>query len=219
MLRGGRGGDHAVEASGNPAVKIIVIGKAADVDGSIVSGTHGKRLALRERGGLVFAQDGNLALENIHRTAVVEIVDAETGAASGLDGKVSAGHAEVVSIRGIDVKGRGTLTQYQASGLGAIFQGEIVELENGVLGEKGHGAVLKFNLGAALVGGQDVALANGQIELGSFPGGIGIGERVALNVACKAHIALDEAQADDPCVTGIREGRMGGGKKQGKEAQ
>src|SRR6202022_461455 len=70
-------GSHAVDAPGNPSIEIVIVAEAADAHGSVVVGAHGKRLALYQRRDFVFAQNRDVALQDIHAPAVIEVVDAK----------------------------------------------------------------------------------------------------------------------------------------------
>ena len=53
-----------------------------------------------------------------------------------------------------------------------------------------------------------VALTDWQVRLGCFPLCLLIRERITVGFSSKAHIALDETEANDTGVTGVRGGRM-----------
>src|SRR6266571_5335692 len=76
---------NRINAPGNPAVKFIQRGKAADAHGGFVTRLHGKRLAFFEERGLVFVQNGEMAAHVFDGAAIVIIVEAEGRAAVGLD--------------------------------------------------------------------------------------------------------------------------------------
>ncbi len=140
------------------------------------------------------------------------------GVAVGFDAEVAAGDAEIVAIAGIDREGCGALAQNQARGLGAVFEREIEELENGVFADQRERAVFKFDFGAAVAGGDDEALANGEIELGVLPHNVFFaGERVAFDVAGETHFALDIADANNSDVTDVGRSGRSAGKSSDKE--
>lgn len=173
-------------------------------------------MALGELGGFFFVEDGSVAGKNGDIAAVVEIVEAEGTFAASDDRKIASGDAKIVLARRIDIKGCGALAENQARGAGAVIERKVVKFENGVCVEKGHRAIFEFDFGATVVGGQNVALADGQIGLRFFPNGFLIGERVAFGFARKAHIALNEAEADDACVARIG-GRWAGAERKSDE--
>src|SRR5713101_280733 len=211
LHRGSRGRHDAVFAAGDPVVKIVVFGKPANVDGRVFAGTHGERLAFFERGGVVLVSNVDVALEDVDVAAVIEIVHAEASAAGGFDSEIATGDAEVVAAAGIDVERCRALAKNQARRARAVIQRKIVELKDRVFTQEGHGAIFKFNFSAALVRGNDVALANGKIEHGGLPDGFLVGEGVAVGIAREAHIALNEAEADNAGVARIGDRRMRAG--------
>ena len=101
------------------------------------------------------------------------------------------------------------MAENQTGGAGAIIEREIEEFENRVLVEKGHGAIFEFDFGAAVIRSKHVALTDGQIGLGRFPLCFLVGERVAMSFSCKAYIALDETEADDPGMARVCCRRLG----------
>ena len=103
-----------------------------------------------------------MAGADVDGAAVVKIIEAEGGVRGGLDGEVAAGDAEIIG-GGIHVERSGALANNEAGGARAVVEREIVKLEDGVLVEEGHGAIFKFDGGAAAIRGQDVALADRKI--------------------------------------------------------
>ena len=149
-----------------------------------------------------------MAGQNSDIAAIVKIVDAEGAFPAGHHGEIAAGDAKVFPIYGVHIKGSRALAEDQARGAGAILERKIVKLENGVFVEKGHSAILKFDFGTAIVGGKNVTLADRQICLGLLPDSLLIRERVSLGLAGKAHVTLNEAEANDPGVAGAGECRL-----------
>ncbi len=182
-------------------------GKSTDIDG-IFSSLHGEGLALAELRGFLLVQDRGVAGEDVDVAAVVKVVEAEGALAGGLNRKVAAGDAEIVSACGIYVEGSGALAENQARGACAIFERKIEELENGVFVEKSHCAVFKLDLSAAIVGGKHVALTDGEIGLGSFPLCLLVRERISLGFSSKTHIALNKTEANNTGVAGVSVGRL-----------
>lgn len=216
LQRGVRCGGNRIDAAGDPVIEFVARGEAADADGRL-AGVHRERLALGERSSVLLMKDGGVAREDGDVAAIVKIVDAEGTFAASDDRKIAAGYAEIVILRGIDVERSGALAENQARGAGAVVQGKIVELKNGVGAEESHGAILKFDFSTAIVGGENIALADGQIGRGGFPNGLLIGEGVAMSFAREAHIALDETEANDSCVAGVS--RCGTGASRKSEEQ
>ena len=95
------GAGNAIDATGNPAIKIIFIWKAADGQGRIVACLDGERLAFFKLRQLFVVQNGNAPLIGFDRAAVVVVVHTECAAVVGLHGEVAAGDAEVVAARRI----------------------------------------------------------------------------------------------------------------------
>lgn len=149
-----------------------------------------------------------MAGQNSDIAAVVKIVDAEGALTAGHNGEIATGDAKIFPIYGVDIKGSRALAEDQARGAGAIIERKIVKLKNCVFVEKGHRAILKFDFGTAIVRGKNVALADRQICLRLFPDSLLIRERVSLGFAGKAHVTLNEAEANDPGVAGAGECRM-----------
>ena len=202
-----RGGDR-INAAGDPMVEVIGGGKGSHADG-FVAGFHGERLAFAERSSFFFVKDGDVAGEGLHVAAIVKVVDAEGAFAAALDGEIATGHAEIVAGREIDVEGSGALTENEACGARAVLERKIEKFENGVFVQESHGAIFKFDFGAAAaVRGDYIALADGQVRLRRFPYGLLIGEGVAVGVAREAHIALDDAEANNAGVTGVGSGGL-----------
>lgn len=164
MQAGVGGGDGALDVATDPAVEIVAVGGAADVGGGIFADGHGKRLALGECGdGVIFAEDVDVARENIDGAAIVEIIQAEGGASSGFGGEIAAGNTEIIAAGRIDVEGSGSLAEDETRGVRAIVEREIEKLDDGIFVEEGHGTIFKFDSGAAVVGGENVALTNGEV--------------------------------------------------------
>lgn len=199
-------------------IELIGGRKPGDGDG-ILASLHRKRLALAELSHLLFMKDCGVAGEDFYVAAIVEIVDPEGAFALGLNGEIATSHAEIVFTRRSHVKGSSPLAKNEASGTGAIVEREIVELENGVGVEESHGAILKFDLGAAVVRGKDVALANREIGLCRLPDGLFIRERVSVSFPSKANVTLDEAEADDAGMAGSCGRRTRGGGESEKKAE
>ena len=139
----------------------IVVGRETPEVHGIFARLHGERLALAEFGGFFFVQNGSVAGENVDVAAVVKIVDSERTFAAGFDREIAAGDAEIIAVCRIHVEGSGALAEDQTGGAGAIVQRKVVKLENRVFIEKGHRAILKLHLGAAVIRGQHVALTDG----------------------------------------------------------
>lgn len=153
-----------------------------------------------------------MTCQNIHITAVVKIVEAEGAFAAGFDGEIAPGNAEIIAVCRIDIERSGTLAENQTSGAGTILERKVVELKNGVLVEESHRAVLKFDLGTAIVRSEHIALTNGEVGLRRFPDSFLIRKRVTVGLSSKSHIALDETQANDTGMAGIGGRRMDTGK-------
>jgi len=109
------GGD-AVDAAGDPAIKVVFIRKAGDVHGRIVACFHRKGLALFEPRGVLIVQNGNAAFIGFDSAAVVVIIKAESASAFGFHGEVAAGDAEVVATRRIYIEGSAALPENKARG-------------------------------------------------------------------------------------------------------
>ncbi len=138
-------------------------------------------------------ENGGAARQDFHIAAVVKIVDAEGAFAAGLDSEIATGHTEIISGRGIDVEGSRTLAKDKTRGACSILKRKIVKLKNCVLVKKGHCAIFEFDFGtAAIVRGKNIALADRQVCLRSFPYGFLIRERVTMSFPSEAHITLDE---------------------------
>src|SRR5271168_1819022 len=214
------GGVGTIDAAGNPLIEDVVCGNTAEVDGSIVTGGHGERLAFGQRRGNFLVEDGDAAGEHVDVAAIVKIVHAKRGAGGGFDGEVAAGDAEIVVACVVDVERSAALTKDQTGDERAVIESEIIKLQDGLFAEKGHGAILEFHFGAAVIGGHDVAFADGKIGFGGLPGnGLGIGQRVASNITGETHIALHEAEANDAGVAGICGGGMNSSEKQAEKKQ
>src|SRR5256884_5585133 len=69
---------------------------------------------------------------------VVKIVETESRTAADLNGEVAASHAEIIALQGIHMEGGATLAQNQARDESAVFQREIIKLENGVFLQEGQ---------------------------------------------------------------------------------
>src|SRR5437016_5445225 len=199
---------NAIDTTGNPAIKVIFIWKAADGQGRIADCLDGEGLAVVEPRLILIVQNRNAALISLDRAAVVEIIQAKSGSRVGFHGEVAAGNAEVVAASGIHVERSAALAKNEARGVSGIVERKIVELQDGVFLEESHGAVLEFHFRAALVRGKNVTLADRQIQIGGFPRCAGIRKRVAVRLAGEANVALNEAQADDAGMAGIRRGGM-----------
>ena len=87
------------------------------------------------------------------------------------------------------MEGSAALPQDQASDQSAVLQREVIKLKNRVFFQEGQRAVLEFHFRAAIVGGQNVALTNGKVQLRGIPVGFGIRQRVAVRFCGKTHIA------------------------------
>src|SRR5258708_10892767 len=122
--------------------------------------------------------------------------------------EVATGDAEVVAACKINVERNAALTKNEAGRSRRVIQGKVVEFQDRVFLEESHGAVLEFRFGAAFVRGQNVSLPDGQVQPSGLPGCRGVGEWVAVRFAGEADVALNEAQADDTGMAGIRGSRM-----------
>jgi len=100
------------------------------------------------------------------------------------------------------------LAEDQTGGARAIIERKIEEFENRVLVEKGHRAIFEFDFGAAIVRGNHVALTDGQVRLGRFPLCLLVGQRVAMGFPGKAHITLDQTEADNPGMARVGRRRL-----------
>lgn len=196
------GGGHAVCAAGNPAIEIIVFGKAAHGSGDVFSGAHGQRLAFGQNSGVILVHHVHTAVENRDSAAIVKIIQAKIRVVAGFRSEVAAGDAEIVAACGIHVERCGALAENEPGGERAVFQRKIKKFENAIFIDKNHGAVFEFHLGAAVVGGDDVVLANGKIEFRALPVSFVVGERIAFGIAKDANLTLHEAEADDAGVAG-----------------
>src|SRR5439155_11330836 len=74
------GAGNAIDATGNPAIKVIFTWKAADGQRRIVACLDGEGLAVVEPRLILIVQNGNAALIGLDRTAVVEIIHPECAA-------------------------------------------------------------------------------------------------------------------------------------------
>ena len=202
------GAGDAVDAAGDPAIKVIFIRKAGHAQGRIIACLYRKGLALFEPRGLFIVQNGNTALISLDSAAVVVIVKAESAPAVGFHGEVAPGDAEVVAARRIHIEGSAPLQKNQAGCPCSIVEGKVVELQDRVFLEEGHRAVLEFHFRATFVRGQDIALADRQIQPSGLPHCFGVRQRVAMCLPGESDVALNETQADDAGMTGIRSGGM-----------
>src|SRR2546429_8278214 len=84
----------------------------------------------------------------------------------------------------------------------SIVEGKVVELQDRVFLEEGHRAVLEFHFRATFVRGQDIALADRQIQPSGLPHCFGVRQRVAMCLPGESDVALNETQADDAGMTG-----------------
>ena len=214
LQRGVGGGYYAVCAAGNPAIEVIAVGSAADNDRGIVTGMHGERLAIVQNFGVVLANHRDAASGDGNRASVVEIVHAEIRATAGLGGEIAAGDAEIIRAGRVGVKRGGALAKNQPGGERAIVKTEIEKLQHGIFADEGHGTIFKFDFGSAVIGGQHVMLANGEIQLGAFPRGPVVGQRIALGIVEDAHIALHPTQSNDANVAGGGVDRLKRGERQ-----
>ena len=180
-------------------VKIIPGGKSTDSHG-IFTGLHGEGLAFAELRGFFLVEDGGAAGQDVHVAAVVKVIQAERALPVGFDREVAAGHAEIIAARWIHVEGSGALAENQPGSACAILERKVKKLENRVLVEKSHGAVLKFDLGAAIVRGNHVPLADGQVGLSGLPLCLLVGEGISMGFPSKANIALHETEPNDTGV-------------------
>jgi len=158
-------------------------------------------------------KDGGAAGQDVDVTSVVIIVEPEGAFAVGFDREIAASHAEIIAARWIHVEGSGALAENQTRGTRAIIERKVEKLKNGVLVEKGHGAVLKFDFGAAVVRGNHVPLADRQVGLGLLPLCRLVSEGISMGLSRKAHIALHETEPNDTGVAGVCGGRMDTGQK------
>src|SRR6184192_3534377 len=116
VLHGGRsGGGNRVDLSGNPMIEFVLFRNAADAHGRFVAGFHREQLPFCKRRGLVLMQYIDVARNCLDRAAVVKIIEAERGAASGLNGEITATDAEIIAAHRIYVEGSAALPQDQAS--------------------------------------------------------------------------------------------------------
>ena len=163
MRTGVAGGGGAVDVGFHPAIEIVGAGGMADISRGIFRSAEREGLSFAQGGGvLILAEDFDMAGADVDGAAVVKIIEAEGGVRGGLDGEVAAGDAEIIG-GGIHVERSGALANNEAGGARAVVEREIVKLEDGVLVEEGHGAIFKFDGGAAAIRGQDVALADRKI--------------------------------------------------------
>lgn len=149
-----------------------------------------------------------MACQDIHITAVVKIVEAEGAFAAGFDGEIAPRDAEIIATCGINIERSGTLAEDQTSGSGTILERKVVELKDGILVKESHRAVLKLDLGTAVVRSEHIPLADGEVGLRRFPDCFLIRKRVSVSLSSKAYIALNETQANDTGMTGIGGRRM-----------
>ena len=146
-----------------------------------------------------------MAFFDFDGTAIVKIVEPEFCATIGFHGEIATGHAKILSGGRIDVKSASALPKDETGNARAIFQGEIVELKDGVSIEKRHGAAFEFHFGAAFVRGKGVALPNRKIQRSSFPNGRGIGHGIFMEGLSETDIALNKAEANDADVRCVGE--------------
>jgi len=204
----GRGGGDTFDAAGNPAVEVVFFWKPADDQRRIVACFHRKGLALFKARGVLIVKDGNAALIGFDGAAIVVIVQTEGASMLGFHSEVATGDAEVVAACRIHVERSATLSKNESRRSRRVIQGKIVEFQDRVFLEESHGAVLEFHFGAAFVRGQNVSLADGQVQPSGLPGCRGVVEWVAVRFSGEADVALNEAQADDAGMAGIRRSRM-----------
>jgi len=188
---------NGVDAAGNPRVEVVVIGEASNFGILGIGGVNRIGLAFLERGRLVREERGDMALLDFDGTTIVKIVEAEFRSTIGFDGEIATSDAEIFSSSGVNVESTGALPKDETSNAGAIFQRKIVELEDGVSVQKGHGSAFKFHFGTACVCGEGVTLPDGKIERSAFPSGGRIGHRIFVERLSEADIALDETEAND----------------------
>ncbi len=100
------------------------------------------------------------------------------------------------------------MAENQARGPGGIIEGKVIELQDGVFLQESHGAIFEFHFGAAFVRGENVSLADREIQASGFPCCFGITERVAVRLAGETDVALNEAQSDDAGMAGVGLGGM-----------
>ena len=163
MRTGVAGGGGAIDVGFYPAIEIVGAGGMADVSRGIFRGVEREGLSFGQGGGvLILAEDFDMAGDDVDGAAVVKIIEAEGGVRGGLGGEVAARDAEIIGGR-INVERSGALANNEAGGASAVIEREIVKLKDGVLVEEGHGAIFKFDGGAAVIRGQDVALTDREI--------------------------------------------------------
>src|SRR2546429_5589825 len=138
---------------------------------------------------------------------VVKIVETESRTAADLNGEVAASHAEIIALQGIHMEGGATLAQNQARDESAVFQREIIKLENGVFLQEGQRAVFELDFRAAIVRRENVALANGQVHLSRIPASTGIRQRITLRFGRKAYVPGDHAEPDDAGMARVSRSR------------
>src|SRR4029077_12233486 len=92
-----------------------------------------------------------MALLDAYRAAIVKIVQPEARAAVRLHAEITASNAEKIAVCGVHVENGATLAQDQTGDVCSIIEGEIVELHQCVGAEKSHGAILKLDLGPAVI--------------------------------------------------------------------
>ena len=120
MRAGVGGGGGAIDVGLYPAIEIVGAGGMADISRIIFRSVERERLAFTQRGGgLIFAEDVDMAGENVDGAAVVKIIEAEGGVRGGLGGEIAAREAEIIS-GGIHVEGCGALAKDETSGARAI---------------------------------------------------------------------------------------------------
>src|SRR5262249_41384423 len=90
--------------------------------------------------------------------------------------------------------------------------------QDGVFTDERERAVFKFDLGAAIFGGYDEALPDGQVEIGILPRDVLVaGERVAFDVTGKTHVSLNIADANNSDMTDVGGSGRGAGKNSEEE--
>src|SRR5215471_2965977 len=122
VLRRGHGGcRNRVNLAGDPAVKFISLGDAADFHGGIVTGVDRERLAFFEKRRLFLMQDGEASGKILDRAPIVEIVETEGGASIRFHREIAARDAEIIVTDGVHMERSASLPQHQTRNQRAIL--------------------------------------------------------------------------------------------------
>src|SRR6202166_2017086 len=155
-------GDYAVFTPLDPVIKVVTLRSAVNGAGGGARG-HGKRLALHQKFVVVLAHYRHLAFDDRHGAAVIEVVHAEICAPRRLRGEITPSNAEIIITRGVHIKGPGALTKNKPSGERTIVQRQVEKFEHRIFVYESHRAIFEFHFRAAVIGGQNIVLANGEI--------------------------------------------------------